>query len=339
MGWRNGSDRRTFVQVVVPLDRISAKREVRPGVWTNRPSPSMTRADAVGATLRFQFAANPLLGLAHGSAFSCDTHVSPIRPINVASAPQVGGLVAFVRVCQRPRQATDEPRPGPDVPGWRLANRLVPGGRHRRPCHPASGEGGIRTPERGQPPLRDFQSRPFNRSGTSPLGAAAIAPEPGSAPGRARSDLPDAVAEQRQPRRRRASMPVTATSLDPIMKSMWSSLRLMCGRSGSSSTVKSSPSPSAMWLAAFSSSSVSKNTVSRLPIRLSRSTSATSPSRAAPASRLRQRPQRVRALIGVDLDRLPVLEPDPKPRDQHAGDEQRLRRATRGRGPERGRGW
>jgi hypothetical protein len=32
----------------------------------------------------------------------------------------------------------------------------------------ASGEGGIRTPERGQPPLRDFQSRPFNRSGTSP---------------------------------------------------------------------------------------------------------------------------------------------------------------------------
>jgi hypothetical protein len=31
-----------------------------------------------------------------------------------------------------------------------------------------SGEGGIRTPERGQPPLRDFQSRPFNRSGTSP---------------------------------------------------------------------------------------------------------------------------------------------------------------------------
>ena len=32
----------------------------------------------------------------------------------------------------------------------------------------ASGEGGIRTLERGQPPLRDFQSRPFNRSGTSP---------------------------------------------------------------------------------------------------------------------------------------------------------------------------
>jgi hypothetical protein len=32
----------------------------------------------------------------------------------------------------------------------------------------SNGEGGIRTPERGQPPLRDFQSRPFNRSGTSP---------------------------------------------------------------------------------------------------------------------------------------------------------------------------
>ena len=41
-----------------------------------------------------------------------------------------------------------------------------------RPQFPAqfsrNGEGGIRTPERGQPPLRDFQSRPFNRSGTSP---------------------------------------------------------------------------------------------------------------------------------------------------------------------------
>jgi hypothetical protein len=32
-----------------------------------------------------------------------------------------------------------------------------------------NGEGGIRTPERGRPPLRDFQSRPFNRSGTSPV--------------------------------------------------------------------------------------------------------------------------------------------------------------------------
>src|SRR4051794_15859367 len=31
-----------------------------------------------------------------------------------------------------------------------------------------SGEGGIRTLERGQPPLHDFQSCPFNRSGTSP---------------------------------------------------------------------------------------------------------------------------------------------------------------------------
>ena len=36
------------------------------------------------------------------------------------------------------------------------------------------GEGGIRTPERGQPPLRDFQSRPFNRSGTSPGDAISV---------------------------------------------------------------------------------------------------------------------------------------------------------------------
>ncbi len=43
---------------------------------------------------------------------------------------------------------------------WRAARRC-------------SGEGGIRTPERGQPPLRDFQSRPFNRSGTSPGAALA----------------------------------------------------------------------------------------------------------------------------------------------------------------------
>ena len=38
-----------------------------------------------------------------------------------------------------------------------------------------NGEGGIRTPERSQPPLRDFQSRPFNRSGTSPLACGAQA--------------------------------------------------------------------------------------------------------------------------------------------------------------------
>jgi hypothetical protein len=37
------------------------------------------------------------------------------------------------------------------------------------------GEGGIRTLERSQPPLRDFQSRPFNRSGTSPLACDAQA--------------------------------------------------------------------------------------------------------------------------------------------------------------------
>jgi PilZ domain len=36
------------------------------------------------------------------------------------------------------------------------------------------GEGGIRTLERGQPPLRDFQSRPFNRSGTSPSNATML---------------------------------------------------------------------------------------------------------------------------------------------------------------------
>lgn len=36
------------------------------------------------------------------------------------------------------------------------------------PPEVVDGEGGIRTLERGQPPLRDFQSRPFNRSGTSP---------------------------------------------------------------------------------------------------------------------------------------------------------------------------
>src|SRR6201987_2764254 len=38
----------------------------------------------------------------------------------------------------------------------------------RRNRRGGNGEGGIRTLERGQPPLRDFQSRPFNRSGTSP---------------------------------------------------------------------------------------------------------------------------------------------------------------------------
>jgi glycosyltransferase involved in cell wall biosynthesis len=38
----------------------------------------------------------------------------------------------------------------------------------------SDGEGGIRTLERGQPPLRDFQSRPFSRSGTSPSALPAL---------------------------------------------------------------------------------------------------------------------------------------------------------------------
>jgi polysaccharide deacetylase family protein (PEP-CTERM system associated) len=50
------------------------------------------------------------------------------------------------------------------VSRWGHAGSHAPTGSPRE----SGGEGGIRTPERGQPPLRDFQSRPFNHSGTSP---------------------------------------------------------------------------------------------------------------------------------------------------------------------------
>src|SRR5581483_11422283 len=51
--------------------------------------------------------------------------------------------------------------------------------------------------------------------------------------------------------------PVTSTSLLPIMKSMWTALWFTRARSSSVSTANAKPDPSAMWLAAFSSRSVS----------------------------------------------------------------------------------
>ena len=68
------------------------------------------------------------------------------------------------------------------------------------------------------------------------------------------------------------------------MKSMCTALALMCGTSAGSAIGAEYASPSARWLAAFSSSNVVKNVRPSLPIRLSRSTSATSPSRDAPSS-------------------------------------------------------
>ena len=65
-----------------------------------------------------------------------------------------------------------------------------------------------------------------------------------------------------------------------------------------------------MWLAAFSSSSVSKKTVSSAPMRPSPSTSATSPSRAGALVARRVGAQDLGVLVGVDPDRAPVAELD-----------------------------
>ena len=51
-------------------------------------------------------------------------------------------------------------------------------------------------------------------------------------------------------------IPVTSTSSEPIMKSMWTSLALILGTSAGSAIGLEYASPSARWLAAFSSSSV-----------------------------------------------------------------------------------
>jgi hypothetical protein len=64
--------------------------------------------------------------------------------------------------------ANGERRLGKNNRGPRHHPDVVLGTDPRRPSK-KSGEGGIRTPGRGQPPSRDFQSRPFNRSGTSPV--------------------------------------------------------------------------------------------------------------------------------------------------------------------------
>src|SRR5205085_631487 len=50
-------------------------------------------------------------------------------------------------------------------------------------------------------------------------------------------------------------LPVTVTSSEPIMKSMWTALALMRAMSAASATGAEYASPSARWLAAFSSSS------------------------------------------------------------------------------------
>jgi hypothetical protein len=96
------------------------------------------------------------------------------------------------------------------APPYRIVRRGHAGG-HARPAFPGitGGEGGIRTPERGQPPLRDFQSRPFNRSGTSPWEPrkpSSLRHRARLAPRRRGLQLPLAAPEQRHlvPVRRRA---------------------------------------------------------------------------------------------------------------------------------------
>jgi|HubBroStandDraft_2_1064218.scaffolds.fasta_scaffold222193_2 hypothetical protein len=74
----------------------------------------------------------------------------------------------------------DEPGCNAVVPPWKRADHRLHGMLHASllsavdPRKDEDGEGGIRTLERGQPPLRDFQSRPFNRSGTSPVMCASM---------------------------------------------------------------------------------------------------------------------------------------------------------------------
>ena len=63
----------------------------------------------------------------------------------------------------------------------------------------------------------------------------------------------------------------------------------------------------------------------RLPMRPSPSTSATSPRREAPSSFAQRVPQRLRAVVGLDLDRASALEADAEVRDDRAADVERLR--------------
>ena len=110
------------------------------------------------------------------------------------------------------------------------------------------------------------------------------------------------------------------------MKSMCTTLSLMRGRSESSPTGAEYASPSARWLAAFSSSSVVKNVRPSLPIRLSRSTSATSPSRDAPSS-IAQRCRSASTFVSASISTArPPSKRMRRPVDERARDVERLRR-------------
>ena len=165
MGWRNGSARRSFVQLVDPLVGLWAGLDARSRNSTNRPSAEGdTQTSAAGkkpATPNVQFATNPR---------NCALGPAPLtypRPSNtsqkLSTHPPAGGFLTRKRVTS-PFVSGSGRQPARDRP--------VP--RPREPAFKNSGEGGIRTPERGQPPLRDFQSRPFNRSGTSPKGRPSV---------------------------------------------------------------------------------------------------------------------------------------------------------------------
>ncbi len=133
-----------------------------------------------------------------------------------------------------------------------------------------------------------------------------------------------------------AVMPSTSSSGEPIMKSMCVRARRSRGRRARSSTRNGKPLPSAMWLAAFSSSSVLKKTVPSGPMRPCRSTSASSPSRQSAVVDRELRAQRLAVLVGVDLDRVAVLEAHAQAaNDRAVAQDERLRRGDVALRPQR----
>ena len=122
------------------------------------------------------------------------------------------------------------------------------------------------------------------------------------------------------------------------MKSTCTPVAFVRARSASSASGNVYALPSAMWLAAFSSSSVSWKTVPSGPMRPSPSTSASSPSRPEPSSRRRDLAQCVPARVGVDLDGAPALEADADPVDLRAVERRAASSPSRARRPARVRG-
>ena len=202
------------------------------GRRSGSPSSARRRCRSGGCA---GWAAPPALGLA-ASAISVSAGSTLAARPSPATARCAGGTRAGA--CRPPARRGRGARPARGHVGRSRSPSLIPPGRPRATSDPAtareatrtrragSGEGGIRTLGTTLHPSHDFQSCPFNHSGTSPGRRGSLArprrPQTCQAPWRSTGTAapPASAGRRRRPR-------------PPIMKSMWIAERLRRSRSSS----------------------------------------------------------------------------------------------------------